>query len=620
MKDERKITFPSVVNRKSSIVKLGVLGAGLFANSVLLPAIKKTSNIELIGIASSGGLHAQHSGKKFGFKYATHSGITWSMADIKVPEEKKALVEKGKEEVEKITAQYNDGLLSEEERLRKVIEVWQEVRNEIEKAMPGTLEKNGPVNDMITSGARGSISQVVQMSGMKGLIINTAGDVIDFPIIPSNKEGLSPLEYFVTTHGSRKGLADTALNTARAGYLTRRLVYVADNAIIMEEDCGTKEGRAISRKNVSGFDVALAKNIRGRVLAGDVVSEDGTVLYKKGTLLSREDAQRIEDSGVSEIVVRSPLSCKAMNGLCRYCYGVDLGRNELVKLGEPVGIVAAQAIGEPGTQLTMRTFHSGGIASVGGDITHGLPRVEEVFERRTPKSKAVISTTDGKVIEVKSEGKEKMIKVLADAGSVKKGKSNEIEYSVPFKRIPFVEVGADVKKGDILTDGSADIEELAKYAGAERVEEYIISEINKIYELQGAAISRKHIEVIVRQMFSRSKIKDAGATKFVPGEIVENSELSAENERVKNEDKEPAKAKQLVLGITEVSLTTKSFLSAASFQHTSRVLINVAIKGTVDHLKGLKENVIIGRLIPAGTGFGVSRKIQEKEEMEGEEE
>jgi len=558
--------------------------------------------------------------KAFGFKYATHSGITWSMADIKVPEEKKALVEKGKEEVEKITAQYNDGLLSEEERLRKVIEVWQEVRNEIEKAMPGTLEKNGPVNDMITSGARGSISQVVQMSGMKGLIINTAGDVIDFPIIPSNKEGLSPLEYFVTTHGSRKGLADTALNTARAGYLTRRLVYVADNAIIMEEDCGTKEGRAISRKNVSGFDVALAKNIRGRVLAGDVVSEDGTVLYKKGTLLSREDAQRIEDSGVSEIVVRSPLSCKAMNGLCRYCYGVDLGRNELVKLGEPVGIVAAQAIGEPGTQLTMRTFHSGGIASVGGDITHGLPRVEEVFERRTPKSKAVISTTDGKVIEVKSEGKEKMIKVLADAGSVKKGKSNEIEYSVPFKRIPFVEVGADVKKGDILTDGSADIEELAKYAGAERVEEYIISEINKIYELQGAAISRKHIEVIVRQMFSRSKIKDAGATKFVPGEIVENSELSAENERVKNEDKEPAKAKQLVLGITEVSLTTKSFLSAASFQHTSRVLINVAIKGTVDHLKGLKENVIIGRLIPAGTGFGVSRKIQEKEEMEGEEE
>ncbi|MCR4330280.1 MAG: DNA-directed RNA polymerase subunit beta' [Patescibacteria group bacterium] len=547
--------------------------------------------------------------KAFGFKYATHSGITWSMTDIKVPVEKKELVKNGKEEVERITSQYNDGLLSEEERYRKVIEVWQEVRNEIEKVMPGTLEENGPVNDMITSGARGSLSQVVQMSGMKGLIVNTAGETIDFPIIPSNKEGLSPLEYFVTTHGSRKGLADTALNTARAGYLTRRLVYVADNAIIMEEDCGTKEGRTILRKNVSGFDVSLARNIKGRVLAEDIVSPDGEMMYKKGTLLSREDAQRVEDAGIPEVVVRSPLSCKAVNGLCRYCYGIDLGRNELVKLGEPVGIVAAQAIGEPGTQLTMRTFHSGGIASVGGDITMGLPRVEEVFERRMPKSKAVVSTTDGKVMEVKSEGKEKMIKILADALSVKKGKSNEIEYAVPFKRTPLVKVGEDVKKGDILTDGSVDIEELSKYAGSERVEEYIINEINKIYELQGATISRKHIEVIVRQMFSRVKIKDAGASKFVPGEIVESSELSIENERLDKEGKEPAKAKQLVLGITEVSLTTKSFLSAASFQHTSRVLINVAIKGTIDHLRGLKENVIIGRLIPAGTGFGKKEEV-----------
>ena len=552
--------------------------------------------------------------KAFGFKYATKSGITWGMGDVKVPEGKKAVVDDGHKEVDTINQEYNDGLLSDDERHRKTIEVWQEVRNKIEKLMPDTLDKNGPVHDMITSGARGSLSQIVQMSGMKGLIVNTAGEIIDFPIIPSNKEGLSPLEYFVATHGSRKGLADTALNTARAGYLTRRLVYVADNAIVMEEDCGTKEGRVITRTNVSGFAVSLAKNIWGRKILKDITDEKGKTLYAKGTLLSKVDAQDIEKRGVEEVIVRSPLSCKARYGLCRGCYGIDLGRNELVALGEPVGIVAAQAIGEPGTQLTMRTFHQEGVA--GSDITMGLPRVEEVFERRSPKSKAVISTCDGTVIEIKEIGREKVIIVLPDAPTAKK-KAAQIEYDVPFKRMSLVNVGQNVKKGDVLTDGSLDITELFKYAGVERAEEYIISEINKIYELQGATISRKHIEVIIRQMFSRSRVKDGGDTKYVAGEIVDNADLREENDRVKDEGKEEAKGELLVLGITEVSLTTRSFLSAASFQHTSRVLIDVAIKGTVDELRGLKENVIIGRLIPAGTGFGVSRHEEKEREGEG---
>jgi len=551
--------------------------------------------------------------KSFGFKYVTQSGITWSMSDIKVPKEKPALVKEGTDEVEKITSQFNEGLLSDEERYRKTISVWQDVRNKIEKVLPETLEKDGPVIDMISSGARGSLSQVVQMSGMKGLIVNTAGQIIDFPIIPSNKEGLSPLEYFVTTHGSRKGLADTALNTARAGYLTRRLVYVADNAIITTEDCGTKEGRNIVRKNVSGFDVSLAKNIRGRVILKEVVDAKGVVLATKGTLLSREEAQKIEDAGVEEVFVRSPLACKSTAGLCQKCYGIDLGRNELVKMGEPVGIVAAQAIGEPGTQLTMRTFHQEGVA--GADITMGLPRVEEIFERRLPKSKAVVATAEGQVMEVKESGREKTIVVLSDKAGPKK-KGGEIEYAVPYKRMVLVSAGQNIEKGDILTDGSADIRELYKHAGQEKTELYIINEISKVYELQGASISRKHIEVVVRQMFSRVKIKEPGDTRFVVGEVVESGVLAIENNRVEALGKEAANGERLALGITEVSLTTSSFLSAASFQHTSRVLINAAVRGTTDNLMGLKENVIIGRLIPAGTGFKQEAEKEEEEEAE----
>ena len=467
---------------------------------------------------------------------------------------------------------------------------------------------------MINSGARGSLTQVAQMSGMKGLIINTAGKTIDFPIIPSFKEGLSPIEYFITTHGARKGMADTALNTAKAGYLTRRLVDVAQDAVITEEDCGTKEGIVLKKEDASGIPVPISKNIRGRMLADEVKGADGEVIYKRGYLITKEDANRIEAAGAMEVFVRSPLTCKTIYGMCSHCYGLDLGRNKLVEIGEAVGIIAAQAIGEPGTQLTMRTFHSGGVAGI--DITMGLPRVEEIFERRTPKNPAVVCYGDGLVAEIKDDGKEKIIKVLEDVGEgKKKEKRKEVEYVAAFRRVPLIKVGDTVKRGQLLTDGSAEISEILKYGGKESAEEYIIKEVNRVYELNGASISRKHIEVIVRQMFSRRKIKVAGDTKFTPGETVEFVEFSLENERMKTDDKEVAKAEILVLGISEVSLTTKSWLSAASFQNTTRILINNAVKGGVDPIRGLKENVIIGHLIPAGTGFrDKGAKVKNNEE------
>lgn len=540
--------------------------------------------------------------KAFGFKYSTLSGITWGLDNVKIPEEKANIVANGRKLEEEILSQWGDGLLSDKERYQKIIEIWTQVKKDLEKILPITLDKNGSAYDLFTSGARGSMGQLIQMSGMKGLIQNNQGKTLEFPIIPSYKEGLSPIEYFVTTHGARKGASDTALNTAKAGYLTRRLVDVAQDVVITEEDCGTKEGIVVTHENISGIEISLSKNIRGRILAGDLKDEKGNVVYKKGFLVTKEEAYTIENLGFKEVFVRSPLTCRTAHGLCVMCYGLDLGRNHLVNLGEAVGIIAAQAIGEPGTQLTLRTFHAGGVA--GTDITTGLPRIEEVFEKRIPKNSAVVSQTDGEVIEVKSkDGKEKVIKVLSD--SKVDGKPNEIEYPVLFYRVPVVKVGDKVKAGELLTDGSADITEIYKYGNKKLVEEYIIREINKVYELQSASISRKHTEIIIRQMFSRRKIIDSGETNFSVGDIVENTALIEENIRVAELGGKEAKGEIIVLGITEVSLRTKSWLSAASFQNTNRVLIENAVKGGVDYLRGLKENVIIGRLIPAGTGFSI---------------
>jgi len=538
--------------------------------------------------------------KEFGYKYATVSGTTWGLDNVKVPEEKKGIIEESRKQESAIRSQWEEGLLSDKEKYQKIIEVWTKAKKDIEKVLPATLDKGGSVYDLFVSKARGSLGQLVQMAGMKGLIQNNQGKILEFPIIPSYKEGLSPIEYFVTTHGARKGASDTALNTAKAGYLTRRLVDVSQDVVVTEEDCGTKEGKIAQKDNVSGIEIPLAKNLYGRVLATDLKDSEGKVLYKKGFLVTKEDSRDIEGHGFEEVLVRSPLTCKTNHGICRMCYGLDLGRSKLVDLGEAVGIIAAQAIGEPGTQLTLRTFHQGGVA--GTDITAGLPRVEEIFEKRIPKNPATVSQTDGTVIEVKEkENREKIIKVLSD--SKEDGKKNEIEYLVPHIRIPNVKAGSSVKKGELLTDGSADIAEVFKYGGKDVVEEYIIREINKVYELQSASVSRKHIEIIIRQMFSRRKIKDTGETNFSQGDIVESSSLAEENRRVEGISGVIAKAEIIALGITEVSLRTKSWLSAASFQNTNRVLIDNAVRGGTDTLRGLKENVIIGRLIPAGTGF-----------------
>lgn len=554
--------------------------------------------------------------KNFGFKYATISGVTWSIDDINVPKAKEEVIEKAKAKSVDITEQYNEGLLTEEERITKNIEIWQYTKGELEKLIPGSLDTNGSVCDMWKSGARGSLGNLTQMVGMKGMIQNTMGDTIEFPVINSTKEGLTPIEYFITTHGSRKGLTDTALNTAKAGYLTRRLFDVAQDIVIKEEDCGTKDSIVISKNAGKDTGSSIAKNIRGRILAEDVTAKDGTVMYKKGTLLTKLDAQKIDQADIDSVSVRSPLSCKTLHGICSKCYGMDLGKSTLVDIGEAVGTIAAQAIGEPGTQLTMRTFHAGGTASAGGDITQGLPRVEEIFEKRRPKNPAVIATVSGHVSSVKDFGKEKIITIIPDIEDKGKAKKDKIEYIFNPKRLAYVKQGDKVTKGQILTDGSADIDEVFEFAGKDKAVEYIITEVSKPYELQGAAVARKHIEIIVKQMFSKKVITKPGSSDLVTGDVIDELDLKLENEMIKDNKGETIETRQIVMGITESSLSRRSFLSAASFQHTVRILISAAIKGTKDALVGLKENVIIGRIIPAGTGFKDSKKYEMISELQ----
>jgi DNA-directed RNA polymerase subunit beta' len=542
--------------------------------------------------------------KSLGFKYATRSGTTWSMSDLPLIPEKEGLIKKAREEAKVIEDNFDKGLLSTNERYRMIIEVWNKVKDSIEALIPGKLDVNGSISDLLVSKARGSTANLTQMSGMKGLIVNPKGQIIDFPIVPSYKEGLSPLEYFMTTHGSRKGLADTALNTAKAGYLTRKMVDVAQDIIITEEDCGDKDGRFYSSAS-KDFGVSLARGLDGKILTADIKGSDGKVMFKKGTLLSKRNAETIEKEGITEAWVRSPLTCLTVDGLCRMCYGLDMGRNRLVGIGEAVGVVAAQAIGEPGTQLTMRTFHQGGTAQAGGDITMGLPRVEEIFERREPKNGATLATISGTVIDVSHTDKEKIITILGDEDAKgSKGKEKEVTLEIPQLRTIIVAKGDHIEKGTAVTDGSVDLKEMFALAGRERTEDYIVAETSRVYETQGAAISRKHIEVIVRKMFSRRKIKNAGDTKFGIGEIVERGELIAENTKAADAGKLEAVGDVVLLGISDVALTSSSFLSAASFQNTTRILIEASLEGKVDLLRGLKENVIIGRLIPAGTGMG----------------
>ena len=547
--------------------------------------------------------------KELGFEYATKSGITWGMTDLIVPPEKKELLVAAEKEIETIDIHWRRGLLSREERSVKVIEIWQRVKSTIEKLVPKTLPAGGSVFSIIDSGARGSWSQPIQMSGMKGLVINPAGRIIELPVKNSFKEGFDVLEYFISTHGARKGTADTALRTSTAGYLTRRLIDVAHDTLIVEDDCRDTQGIIVSKKDAEDLGQNIALKLGGRV----VLEAVGTHV-KKGGVIDWDCAHEIgEDENITEIRVRSPLSCKTSRGLCQKCYGWDLGTSKIAEFGSAVGIIAAQSIGEPGTQLTMRTFHTGGVAG-GGDITQGLPRVEEIFEGRVPGGKAVISQVEGVVEDITSEGiikikatgnKKEEVKTTTARKSKKteQGKDGIYEYEIPAKRAAWVQKGSVVTVGQQLCEGNLDLDELFRTTGKEETQKYIAKEVQKIYTSQGASIHDKHIEVITRQMFSRVKIKDKGDSRFAEGEVVELGTFSEEKERIEKLGKKVPVPQQLLLGISKIALTTESFLSAASFQETSRVLIQASLEGREDKLRGLKENVIIGKLIPAGTGY-----------------
>ncbi len=542
--------------------------------------------------------------KELGFEYSTLAGISWGIDDLIIPSEKTRILEAAEKEIEKIEEHFKKGLLSREEKRAKVIGVWIKAKSEIEAQVPKTLPQDGPVFQILDAGAKGSWSQPVQMTGMKGLVINPLGQTIELPVKSSYKEGFDVLEYFISTHGARKGTADTALRTSTAGYLTRRLVDVAHEVVITEEDCKTQQGIEVFRSDADEVGQSFLEKIVGRVSLEDIRG-----VVKKGEIIDREKGEKIIKKGIEKVKVRSVLTCQTLRGVCQKCYGWDLGYNKLVRLGEAVGIVAAQAIGEPGTQLTMRTFHTGGVAG-GGDITFGLPRVQEIFEVRTPGGRSEVSQVDGEVLEITPERVIRIKPETKDEGTKTKGRKSKkkketeiIEYKVPANVAIFVQPGQTVKAGQQLYEGNLDLKEFFKLTGKENTWRYMVKEIQKVYASQGAQIHDKHLEVIIRQMFSRVRIKEPGDSNFTTGEIVERAKFLEENAFLKKENKIPSKGVPILLGISRVALTTDSFLSAASFQETSRVLIKAAIEGKEDKLRGLKENVIIGKLIPAGTGF-----------------
>ncbi len=534
--------------------------------------------------------------KDIGFEYSTKSGVSLGMGDLIIPPEKDEIIKRAEGECEKAEKYFDQGLFSEEERKEKIVEIWSGAKIEIEKLVPLSLPKDGPVFTITDSGSRGSWSQPIQMAGMKGMVVNPSGEIIELPVKSSFKEGFDVLEYFISTHGARKGTVDTALRTATAGYLTRRLIDVAHEVIVIEEDCGEKKGIEITRKEAEEVDQDLSFKIVGRVTLEDIKDGRKTIV-KKGEIIGMKEARLIEDSKIELVKIRSVLSCKTVGGVCAKCYGWDMGHNEPVKLGQAVGIVAAQAIGEPGTQLTMRTFHTGGVAG-GADITMGLPRVQEIFERRVPKGCAQVSDVDGKVIDITED---RVIKIKPD--NAQDSKSKHISYRIQPKVGIYVNKGDKVKKGDSLCEGNVDLNNIFKLKGQEYTQKHILQATQNVYVSQGVDIHDKHIEVIVRQMFSRVSIKDSGDTSLTAKETVERVLYEEMCEEMKRKGKRPPVGETVLLGVSKVALSTDSFLSAASFQQTSRVLIEASLEGKVDALRGLKENVIIGKIIPAGTGF-----------------
>jgi len=591
--------------------------------------------------------------KDTGFQYSTMSGATFSASDLEIPGEKNTLIATSNEQVATIKDQFKEGLITAGERRRMVIGLWEKTKKEVEHLLKGSITNNPfvPTAMMVTSGARGSLEQFNQMIGMVGVKINAAGEAMELPVKSNYKEGLDSLEYFLSTHGARKGLSDTALRTSDAGYLTRRLVDVCQDIVVTEEDCGDTEGFTLFKNSEEMLGDPFAKRIEGRYLAADVIDGSKT-LGKAGDEITEEMAQAIEDSDVDAIQCRSSIACRSDWGVCQKCYGKDLARGTLVKIGEAVGIIAAQSIGEPGTQLTMRTFHTGGVAST-ADITQGLPRVEELFEARNPKAEAIMAPMDG-MVAILEVGNKKMLRVegeedvvtdfkvlksseakVKDGDKVKKGetlvvlKSGEevtapaagtvtvtatkvalahkrkkaFEYQLTARSFLRVEDGQKVKKADQLTEGQLNLKDLLELTGVEKTQHYVISEIQKIYNLQGQNINDKHIEAVVRQMFSRIRVEDSGDSNLIVGETVDRVRFEAVAAKLAKDGKTPPTGTRLLLGVSKASLATDSFLSAASFQETTRVLVDAAVAGKVDYLRGLKENVIVGRLIPAGTGF-----------------
>ncbi|MDI9439443.1 MAG: DNA-directed RNA polymerase subunit beta' [Bacillota bacterium] len=550
---------------------------------------------------------------QLGFLYSTRSGTTVSIADIAVPATKNERIRAAEEEVEQIEQQYRRGLLTAEERYQRVCAVWTRTREVVTKDMLDNFDNFNPVYMMARSGARGNESQISQLAGMRGLVADPTGRTFEIPIKANFREGLTVLEFFISSHGTRKGLADTAIRTADSGYLTRRLVDVAQDVIVREYDCGTQESITVSAiKEFTGDSEVviepLWERLAGRVAAQDVVHpETGEVLVSRDEMIDDELAQAIEEAGIEEVQIRSVLVCKTRHGVCVKCYGRNLANGSLVDVGEAVGIIAAQSIGEPGTQLTMRTFHTGGVA--GDDITAGLPRVEELFEARKPKGQAIISEIPGTVSIVESKGVTK---------AVVSGPEGEASYVIPYGARRRVKDGVQVQAGDRLTEGPVNPHDILAVQGILKVQEYLVQEVQEVYRSQGVNINDKHIEVIVRQMLRKCKVEDSGDTSMLPGSLVDVFEFDEINAQVEAEGGQPAAGKPVLLGITKASLATESFLSAASFQETTRVLTEASIKGRVDRLLGLKENVIIGKLIPAGTGMTRYRRVSIA--VEGQEE
>lgn len=543
--------------------------------------------------------------KDLGFRYATISGVSWGMTDIRIPKEKTEIIKDADKLIEDNRKLYDDGLLTEYERKSKAIEIWNTAKSKLSVLVKKELSSEDSAHMMVESKSRGNWSVLDQMMGMRGIFANPAGELIELPVRNSLKEGLTALEYFISTHGARKGLVDTALKTATAGYLTRRLVDVAQDIVITEDDCKDKEGYIMHASDGKFSGETIGKRVKGRTVLEDLVGADGQVFLKKGKVVEKGHVKLIDEAKIQNIKIRSPIKCKSFSGICRACYGYDLSKNTMVNIGEAVGIVTAQAIGEPGTQLTMRTFHTGGVAG-GADITMGLPRVEEIFEARPPQFKALIADVDGKVLAVEDRGKQKAIIVEVSETGEKK------EYLISPNLSVSVSSGDLIGRGQQLSEGHVDLRELFKTTNdIDMVARYIIREVQSIYFPTGDSINDKHVELIVRQMFSRAKVIDSGDTNLLGGDVVEKRTVWLENDKAKQAKKVEATYEQLLLGITKVSLTTDSFLSAASFQETARVLIDSAIVGKEDFLKGLKENVIIGRLIPAGTGLGADLPDEE---------